>query len=121
LAGFATYNLAPALGLPPELPGSASAPLLERQLWWLFTVVFTGIGLSLIVFARRVVFKALGALLIVVPHIVGAPEPEIHGGSAPPELAKAFVYATLLANVIFWLLLGAVAGFLFKRIGCTRQ
>jgi cobalt transporter subunit CbtA len=33
LAGFAAFALAPGLGLPPELPGSEAAPLLERQLW----------------------------------------------------------------------------------------
>lgn len=117
LAGFATFNLAPALGLPPELPGAAAAPLLERQLWWLVTVALTGLGLSFIFFAPRTVFKALGAVLIAVPHIIGAPEPEVHGGLAPSELAHAFVYGTLLANGVFWLSLGALAGFLFKRIG----
>src|SRR5712671_5672692 len=35
LAGFATFTLAPGLGLPPELPGTEAAPLFERQLWWL--------------------------------------------------------------------------------------
>jgi cobalt transporter subunit CbtA len=33
LAGFATFNLAPAIGLPPELPGTAAAELTLRQYW----------------------------------------------------------------------------------------
>src|SRR5437763_7758837 len=53
LAGFATFTLAPGLGLPPELPGSETGPLLARQLWWLATAVSTGGGLALIAFARR--------------------------------------------------------------------
>jgi cobalt transporter subunit CbtA len=31
LAGFVTFTLAPGLGLPPELPGTEAAPLLQRQ------------------------------------------------------------------------------------------
>src|SRR5262245_24535562 len=34
LAGFAAFALAPAFGLPPELPGSVAAELLPRQIWW---------------------------------------------------------------------------------------
>ncbi len=34
LAGFATLFLAPAIGLPPEIPGAVSAALEHRQLWW---------------------------------------------------------------------------------------
>jgi cobalt transporter subunit CbtA len=37
LAGFATFTIAPGLGLPPQLPGGEAAPLFERQLWWLGT------------------------------------------------------------------------------------
>jgi Probable cobalt transporter subunit (CbtA) len=31
LAGFATFTLAPGLGLPPEVPGTESAPLLDSH------------------------------------------------------------------------------------------
>ncbi len=34
LGGFAVFALAPAVGLPPELPGTAAADLIERQIWW---------------------------------------------------------------------------------------
>ncbi len=34
-AGYAVFFVAPALGLPPELPGAVAAPLRESQLWWL--------------------------------------------------------------------------------------
>src|SRR5260221_3743012 len=36
-AGYAGFSLAPALGLPPALPGSHSADLFTRQEWWLRT------------------------------------------------------------------------------------
>src|SRR5687768_11003687 len=37
LAGFLAFSLAPAAGLPPELPGMASGDLWARQIWWWFT------------------------------------------------------------------------------------
>src|SRR5579864_2608386 len=53
LAGFAVFTLAPGLGLPPEIPGTAAAPLAARQLWWVATAVATGAGLALLVYTRR--------------------------------------------------------------------
>jgi cobalt transporter subunit CbtA len=115
LAGFAAFNLAPALGLPPEIPGAAAAPLIERQVWWVATVALTAGGLALIIFSPRVPLKAIGLVLIVGPHIVGAPQPDAHGGLAPGELEIAFVYASLITNAVFWLVLGVLAGVLFNR------
>ncbi|MGC2413239.1 MAG: CbtA family protein, partial [Stellaceae bacterium] len=48
LAGFATFTIAPGIGLPPELPGAAAAPLVARQLWWLAAVTSTGCALALL-------------------------------------------------------------------------
>src|SRR5437867_450062 len=50
LAGFASFTVAPGLGLPPELPGSDAAPLFERQVWWLATAASTGAALALFAF-----------------------------------------------------------------------
>ena len=38
VAGFIAVALAPALGLPPEIPGSGAAELGARQTWWFFAV-----------------------------------------------------------------------------------
>jgi cobalt transporter subunit CbtA len=121
LAGFAAVNLAPALGLPPELPGAAAAELGGRQAWWLSTVVLTAGGLALIAFAGRLSLKAAGAVLLVVPHLLGAPQPEAHGGLAPAELEQAFIYASLVTNAVYWLVLGALAGYFFDRFGRERE
>lgn len=119
LAGFAAFNLAPALGLPPELPGADAAPLFERQIWWAVTVVLTAGGFAVIAFVPRVPLKVLGIILIAVPHIVGAPQPEVHEGLAPADLEQAFIYASLITNGVFWLVLGASTGFLFNRFHGT--
>jgi cobalt transporter subunit CbtA len=115
LGGFAAFALAPSLGLPPELPGMASAELGARQAWWISTALGTALGLALLVFGRRALVKGAGLVLIVAPHLIGAPHPEIGGGTAPAELAAAFVGASLAANLLFWLSLGAITGYAFSR------
>jgi cobalt transporter subunit CbtA len=116
-AGFAAFALAPAFGLPPEVPGMHAAPLADRQLWWLATVAASAGGLALLAFAPRVAWKGVGVLLLIVPHLVGAPQPDEHGGLAPAELSHAFVFASLATSAAFWLALGAIAGLVFDRLG----
>jgi len=115
-AGFLVFNLAPALGLPPELPGTYAAPLYERQAWWLGTIIATGSGLGLITLRREHLARLAGLALIVAPHLIGAPQPETHGGNVPPELAHQFIIAPLVTAGLFWLLLGALSGYFFKRL-----
>lgn len=116
LGGFAAVTLAPALGLPPELPGTEAAALLDRQFWWLATVVLTAAGLGLIFLVRRPLPILLGAVLIALPHLYGAPEPLVHGSLAPPELVRRFVLAALFASLVFWLALGLLVGLLQQRL-----
>ena len=80
------------------------------------TSIFTATGLAFIFFARQRAVKILGAALPVVPHLIGAPQPEIHGNTAPAELAQAFVIATFIANAVFWLGLGSLFGFFHRRL-----
>ena len=64
LAGYATFVLAPTLGLPPELPGTAAADLAQRQIWWIGTAASTAAGIALLVFGRSWLLKVLGLSLI---------------------------------------------------------
>jgi predicted cobalt transporter CbtA len=52
-AGFAAVALAPSLGLPPEMPGNATADLSDRQQWWAFAVAATAGGLAAVLLAGR--------------------------------------------------------------------
>lgn len=115
LAGYAVFFIAPSLGLPPEVPGTLAAPLQARQLWWVMTAAATAASLGLFVFARGWVWKAVGLLLLVVPHVIGAPQPEVHGSAAPAALAQAFIGATAAANAVFWLALGGLTGWFYRR------
>ena len=111
LAGYAVFFLAPSLGLPPEVPGTEAALLTQRQFWWLSTVLCTSAGLSLLVFGRAWVLRIVGMLLLLVPHVAGAPQPQIHSSTAPAEAVDAFISAAVLTNLVFWLALGSLLGF----------
>ena len=115
LAGFAVFCLAPTLGLPPELPGTAAADLLQRQIWWVTTAASTAVAIALLVFGKHWALKVLGLAIVVVPHIFGAPQPLVHSSLAPEELESQFKIASQLTNLVFWLALGAISAWLFRR------
>ena len=119
IAGFLTFSLLPAIGLPPELPGTKAADLEARQVWWLATVICSGGGLAMIAFSRRWPLKGLGALLLALPHLVGAPQPEVPGGTVPPSLAAEFAIASIVTSALFWIVLGTFSGWLFGRFEKT--
>lgn len=122
-AGFAVFTLAPAAGLPPELPGMAAADLTGRQLWWIGTVAATGAGLWLTVFAKPGAAKlpmVLGGLvLIALPHLIGAPHPHgaaAAGGGVPAELAARYAGLSIAVGAVFWLALGWLTARLSARM-----
>jgi cobalt transporter subunit CbtA len=109
LGGYAAFVLAPSIGMPE---GSLEA----RQLWWLGTALATAAGLYLL-FRVRVWYGALlGALCLVLPHLIGAPAPVVADGPVPAELVHAFRSATQAVNLIFWLVLGTATGYLLARL-----
>lgn len=121
-AGWFAVFAAPALGLPPELPGAAAAALHERQLWWLFAAASGASGLAVLAFGRRP-WRFLGLALVALPFVVGAPHLEVGAYSGYPAdieremeaLAVRFTYATALANALYWLVLGALSGYAVAR------
>ena len=120
LGGFAAFALAPAFGLPPELPGAVVADLVSRQIWWIGTVAATLAGLGLLVFARATWIIPGAIAVLVAPHIIGAPHPPSGVGAAPPELAASFAARSLGVNAVFWALLGLATGALYGRAGSAR-
>lgn len=115
IAGFAAFQLAPAMGLAPELPGTMAADLADRQVWWWGTTLATALGLASIAYGRGVAALALGAVLVAAPHVIGAPELEGFSGVAPPEVSAAFAARVLGAGLAVWALMGWVAGHLWSR------
>jgi cobalt transporter subunit CbtA len=116
LAGFACVMLAPMLGLPPELPGTPAAPLVDRQVWWIATAVSTAAALGLIAFQRKPWAIVLAIVLLAAPHLIGAPvTPEAQHALAPEELQHQFVIAAVLSSLFFWLLLGSLSGSILRK------
>jgi cobalt transporter subunit CbtA len=114
-AAFLAVTLAPALGLPPELPGTASAALTQRQFWWIGTAVASAIGLALIALGKGAGSKLAGLALLLLPHFIGAPHVEsVSAGGPPAALQHRFIAASLATTALFWLVLGAALGWLYR-------
>lgn len=121
IGGFAVFALAPSLGLPPELPGMAAAPLGPRQLWWIATAAATAAGLGLLAFRRSAVWTVVAVALLVAPHLVGAPQPaEVHD-HVPHDLAHRFVVTVTVTSFLFWLALGVLSALCFGRLAQGRE
>lgn len=115
LAGFAAASLLPALGLPPELPGTPAADIFMRQVWWVATIAASAAGIGLLVFGRHWAAWAVGVVLLVAPHLIGAPPPPSHDVSYPGALAGEFVIASLVVSAFLWSLSGLASGWLYQR------
>jgi cobalt transporter subunit CbtA len=118
-AAFVAVALLPALGLPPELPGTPAAELIDRQVWWIGTAVASAAGIALIAFGGLWALKAAGLVLLVVPHAIGAPAPPSHEVAYPGALAGEFVVASLAVSAVTWSLAGTAAGWLYRRLART--
>jgi cobalt transporter subunit CbtA len=114
-SAWLTFHLLPSVGLPPELPGFPAADLFDRQVWWTGTVIATAAALYLIVLRREPVAKAAGVVLMLVPHVIGAPQPVDITSNVPAILAAEFAVATLSAGLLFWIVLGLVMGAIDDR------
>lgn len=116
LGGYAVFVLAPSISLRPSIPGMPEAPVEARQLWWLGTVAATAVGLFLLIRARLWYGALVGALSLVLPHLIGAPAPPIEDGPVPADIVRAYVAAVQATNLVFWIVLGAATGFLLGRL-----
>jgi cobalt transporter subunit CbtA len=106
LCGFLAICLAPAAGLPPELPSMPVADLHTRQIWWTATAAFTGFALYLIAGRTESWAKPLAVFAIALPQLFSLPQPMPHQTDLPPLLAAQFVSASIAANAIFWAMIG---------------
>ena len=115
LAGYVAFHLAPAVSLPPEVPGVAAADVEARQIWWFATVAASGLAVWLIAFGRNLTMWVAAVALLLAPHVVGAPHPAAFAGTVPPEIAALFASRALGVGLAAWVLLGVFAGHFWQR------
>lgn len=92
-----------------------AADLGARQVWWFTTVIATAGGLALIAFRGTLLLSIVGVALIVAPHVIGAPQPVSHATDVPADLHHRFVVASTMTMLVFWVLLGGLAGAIRSR------
>ncbi|OYR22713.1 CbtA family protein [Brucella thiophenivorans] len=114
VAGFFAVAFLPAIGLSPELPAMPAADLAQRQLWWLVTVIFSGLGLYLIVLRGEIVSRILGLVLIIATHLYGAPHPEDIASPIPALLASQYAVSSLATNLFLWAVIGFALGWFIQ-------
>lgn len=122
LSGFAALFLAPAIGLPPEIPGTVTAAVEQRQLWWALTALSVAIGIGIFAFTP-IRLKVLGIVFLSIPYLVGSPgseepifqHPNPTAVSALMELRQQYIIASSLINLFFWLMLGLACRYAYNR------
>lgn len=120
VGGFLAASLAPAIGLPPELPGMGGEALELRQAWWVATALATGAGLYLLATRRGALAVALALVLIVAPHLWGAPHAGEGGGALPATMAAQFAARSLAVSFAFWAVLGLAFGWAWEAVARSR-
>jgi cobalt transporter subunit CbtA len=116
LAGFLTVSLAPAAGLPPELPGMPGADLVARQVWWVATIAATAVAIGLFSWRDEAWAKIAAVVLIALPHLIGAPAPTSEESAVPAGLSAAFAANSLAAAAVFWCAIGGFLGLAMDRL-----
>jgi cobalt transporter subunit CbtA len=114
-AGWLAVQFLPGLGLPPELPGFPYVDLQARQYWWIAAVAASISGMALLFLRKENMARAAGIVLLLAPHLYGAPQPVAMASEVPSFLAAGFVMAALSTTLFFWLALGLLLGFFMDR------
>jgi cobalt transporter subunit CbtA len=121
LAGFVAFHFAPGLTLAPEVPGVAAADVADRQIWWSATVAAAALAMWLIGFGRNWMAWGGAIVLLLAPHLIGAPEPASFAGPVPTELGALFAARAFGVGFAGWVLLGCFAGYFWQREGERMQ
>jgi cobalt transporter subunit CbtA len=116
VSGFIVFQLAPSVGLPPELPGTIGVTVGLKQTWWIITILSTTVGILLLFLDKHKVVSGIGIIFITIPHLIGHPKLETYFGVAPPELAAEFASRALAVSLIAWIILGVISSQFWKYL-----
>jgi predicted cobalt transporter CbtA len=54
-------------------------------------------------------------VLMILPHLYGAPQAMHHSAGPPEALVRQFVAAVTIGSFMSWLILGALTGYFYQR------
>lgn len=120
LAGFIAFHFAPGMSLAPEVPGVASADLGLRQIWWFSTVISAGLAMWLLAFGKSSIAYGIAAVLLMAPHVIGAPMPSTFTGPVPTEIGSLFAARAFGVGMASWTILGVCAGYFWNTEGARQ-
>lgn len=115
IAGFVVVHFAPGFTLAPELPGVARTDVYDRQIWWFATAAATAVALWLIAFGTSRVGWGIAVVLLLAPHVIGAPFPDEFAGPAPTEIGSMFAARAFGVGMVAWVLTGLFAAYFWQR------
>jgi cobalt transporter subunit CbtA len=122
-AGWLVFHFWPSIGLHAEIPGMDAARLGSRQGWWVLAAVSAALACASVAGMRSHLRWVVAAVLLALPHVVGAPHitaDPLAGfqGEAQAvlrDLGTQFVWATTWISLSFWLCMGVASGLAFQR------
>ncbi len=115
IGGYYVIFVAPALLLPPELPGAESHDLPARQATWLFTVAFSLAGLCMVAWSTTRWKRLLGFVVSCSPFLLFSRHEVNYADPVPPALIERFAWMTGFTNLLFWIALGLLVHWLQQR------
>jgi cobalt transporter subunit CbtA len=121
MAGFIAFHFAPGLTLAPEVPGVAAADVGARQIWWTGTVASAAVAMWLIAFARSWMLWGVATVLLLAPHVIGAPEPAVFTGPVPTEIGALFAARAFGVGMAAWVLVGCFSGHFWNTEGARTE
>ena len=121
IAGFVAFHFAPGFSLAPEVPGVAAADVGARQIWWFATVGAAAVALWLIGFGKSWLAWGVAVILLMAPHVIGAPEPDTFTGPVPTEIGALFAARAFGVGLAAWVLLGCFAGYFWESEGARER
>ncbi len=124
-AGFVVTGLAPAHRLSASFPACRRRTSFARQAWWVLTAGLTALSLWLFLRSDKVGLKLVAILLLIAPHILGAPHlVDGEASRVPAELAARFAATSLAVHAALWIATGIAVGLLWPalaRVGAPRS
>ena len=121
IAGFVAFHFAPGFSLAPEVPGVAAADVTARQYWWFATAGAAVVALWLIGFGKSWLAWGVAVILLIAPHVIGAPEPDTFTGPVPTEIGALFAARAFGVGLAAWVLLGCFAGYFWQSEGARER